>query len=96
MDADDYGQRITDAIKRTAVDSNTFINMIKVKFSKDIHPDAMREYLLQINKAFRQLGATNCVFIPIGDRVGVMDVKVNKIEIENYPTNDSVETSDEA
>ena len=82
MDADDYGQRITDAIKHTVVDSNTFINMIKVKFSKDIRPDAMGEYLSQISKAFRQLGATNCVFVPIGDRVGVIDVKVDKIEVE--------------
>lgn len=82
MDADDLGQRITDCVK-DIVNSNSFINLVKVHLVERLSKEQAHAVLKQLHSSFIELGATNCILVPIGDVLGIKDITVNKIDRRN-------------
>ena len=81
MDADDYGQRIAECVRSLNPDLNV-INLVKVDFGDlSIPMDNLAHFLENLRDMFKSVKAKNCVFVPIGERVGVKDVTIDYVKV---------------
>lgn len=78
LDADDLGERVTDAMREASSYSN-FANLIKVKMGKNVTKQGIQMWMEQLQEAFHRVGVTNCVIIPIFDDFEVKDITVDEV-----------------
>jgi hypothetical protein len=57
------------------------INIVKVHFDDKVKPFTVSPILKSVCDAFQRAGCVNCVFVPIGGSLGIMDVTIDKIEV---------------
>lgn len=86
LDADDFGQRIVECVRNCNPDLNV-VNIVKIDVGDARLPiEQFSHFVKSIRDMFIEVGATNCVFIPIGNRVGVKDITIDYVRIvENEP-----------
>ncbi len=81
MDADDLGQRISDCVRKLDPDVNV-VNLVKVDFGDSSIPfDNLSCYLKNLSDMFDAVNAKNCIFVPIGKRVGVKDIRIDHVKV---------------
>lgn len=81
LDADDFGQRIVDCVRNCNPDLNV-VNIIKIEVGDTrISKEAFAYFIKDIRDMFIEVGAKNCVFIPIGNSVGVKDITIDYIRV---------------
>lgn len=87
MDADDYGHRIAECVSKCNPELN-FINLVKVNFGTSAPSmENLGRMMQHLKDMFLTSGAENCVFVPIGECIGVKDIQIEKIQVSNDDTN---------
>ena len=87
MDADDYGHRIAECVSQCNPDVG-FINLVKVDLGEARIPmENLGRMMQNLKEMFVEVGAKNCVFVPIGECIGVRDIQIEKIQVSNDDTN---------
>ena len=81
LDADDFGQRIVDCVRNCNPDLN-IVNIVKIDVGDARIPkEDFSHFIKNIRDMFVEVGAKNCVFIPIGNSVGVKDITIDYIKV---------------
>lgn len=78
LDADDLGERVTDAMRKATSYSN-FANLIKVKMGKSVSKEGIVKWMEQLQEAFHRVGVTNCIILPIFDDFAVESITVDEV-----------------
>ena len=81
MDADDYGHRLTECIEQMSENTNV-VNLVKVRVGDNIRLENLMHILQNIAEDIREIGAKNCVFVPL-KKGFIEDVTVEYIEVIN-------------
>ena len=82
LDEGNYLSAVSNCIDNTITRDSHSINLVKVHFDADISVDKVCRILENISDTFKAYEIENCIFIPIGGRVGVKDITIDKIEVE--------------
>ena len=83
MDADDYGHRIIDCINNCNSEPG-FINLVKIDVGQSrISWENLDKLIKGIKNMFNECGATNCVFIPVGENSIIKDITIDYIKVIN-------------
>lgn len=87
MDADDLGQRLVDCVRSIDADYNV-VNLIKVHVGEDLMASDLPKLIKKlVSDPLQELGATNCVFVPIKpgviENVTVDHIEVRKNDLDN-------------
>lgn len=86
MDADDLGQRIVDCVRSCNTDLN-FINLVKVDFGDAHVPcDTLSRSMMDLNRMLKERGASNCVLVPIGEKLLIKNITIDHIEVVTNDT----------
>lgn len=86
MDADDYGQRVVECVRKCNPDQNV-VNLIKIKVG-DVTAEQIGRFIPDLRDMIKECGVTNCVFVPIGKRVGVKDITIDYIKVVDDEPNE--------
>ncbi len=78
MDADDFGHRISSAVRSASTSSN-FANLVRVKVADYTPVSNLCNILEQLAQAFHRAGVTNCVVVPVCDKVGITDITITEV-----------------
>ena len=84
IDADDYGHRLTECISQV-IDSEKVVNLVKIKLGERVSKEKLQNILLPIQRDLQEMGATNCVYVPI-IKGYIEDIAVDHVEVK-YDTN---------
>lgn len=88
MDADDYGQRITECVRHLNPDLNV-VNLVKVDFGNSSIPaDQLHNCLKNLRNMFESVDAKNCIFIPVGQHVGIRDIQIDHVKVVTDESNE--------
>lgn len=88
MDADDYGQRIAECVQQLNPDLNV-VNLVKVDFGDSSIPrDTLARFLKNLSDMFISVNARNCIFVPIGEYVGVRNITIDHLKVVNDDSNE--------
>ena len=83
----EFETQITECVKHLHPDESV-VNLIKIDLGDAHLPwDIFSQLMSNIKNAFQAAGITNCLFIPIGNRVGIKDISIDYIKIvedKNY------------
>lgn len=86
MDADDLGQRVVDCVRSCNTDLN-FINLVKVDFGDTHVPcDTLSSSMMELNRMLKECGASNCVLVPIGEKLLIKNITIDHIEVVTNDT----------
>lgn len=81
LDADDFGQRIVDCVRNCNPDLN-IVNIVKIDVGDARIPkEDFAHFVKSIRDMFIEVGAKNCVFIPIGNSVGIKDITIDYVRV---------------
>ena len=81
LDADDFEQKIVDCVRNCNPDLN-IVNIVKIDVGDTrISNENFAHFIKTIRDMFIEVGAKNCVFIPIGNSVGVKDITIDYVRI---------------
>lgn len=81
LDADDFGQRIVDCVRNCNPNLN-IVNIVKIDVGDVRIPKENFAHLVKsIRDMFIEVGAKNCVFIPIGNSVGIKDITIDYVKV---------------
>lgn len=81
LDADDFGQRIVDCVRNCNPDLN-IVNIVKIDVGDARIPrENFAHFVKSIRDMFIEVGAKNCVFIPIGNSVGIKDITIDYVKV---------------
>ena len=87
MDTDDYSQRIAECVQQLNPDLNV-VNLVKVDFGKSRIPvDELAHVLENLRDMFISVNAKNCVLVPIGERCGIKDIKIDYVIVADDANN---------
>lgn len=88
MDADDYGQRIAECVQQLNPDLNV-VNLVKVDFGDSRIPqDELVHFLRNLRDMFESVDAKNCIFIPVGQHVGIRDIQIDHVKVVTHESNE--------
>lgn len=88
MDADDYGHRIAECVGKCNPDVG-FINLVKVDLGEArISMENLGVLMRNLKDMFVECGASNCVFVPIGESVGVRNITIDHLKVVNDDSNE--------
>ena len=88
MDADDYGHRIAECVSQCNPDVG-FINLVKVDLGEARMPmENLGRMMQNLKEMFVECGASNCVFVPIGESVGVRNITIDHLKVVNDDSNE--------
>ena len=73
------GHRLVECVNELSNGPNV-VNLIKLKIGDRVHPCDMSKIVRPIQKDLKQMGATNCIFVPI-IKGYIEDVTVEQIEV---------------
>lgn len=94
MDADDLGQRIVDCVRSCNTDLN-FLNVVKVDFGDDHVPyDTLSRTMMNLNQMLKECGASNCMLVPIGEKLLIKNITIDHIEVVTDDTDERTEKTD--
>lgn len=80
MDADDLGQRLVECVRDIDTNVNV-VNLVKVRIGSGVTREMFPHILeQQIIKPLKELGATNCIFVPLVKDY-IEDITVDHIEV---------------
>ena len=69
--------------------NESIINLVKIDFGDaHLHWDAFSQLMSNIKDTFQAAGATNCLFIPIGNKVGIKDISIDYVKIVEDNSNE--------
>lgn len=87
MDCDDYGQRITECVRKLSTDSNV-VNLIKVDFGEEhvaaYHVSSLMENL---HDMFKSMNINNYLFVPVGSKLPIKDIHIEYLEVKSDDIN---------
>lgn len=87
MDADDYGQRLTECIEQMSENTNV-VNLVKVRLGDNISVEKFSQILQSVAKDIQEMGAKNCIYIPLKKGL-IEDITVEYIEVVNNELDDN-------
>ena len=79
MDADDFGQRITDCVRSMNTNSDV-VNLVKIHIKESVKPAEIELICSNISKSVRSLGIDNCIVVPTGV-TGIKDITIDYIKV---------------
>lgn len=79
MDADDYGQRLTECIEQMSENTDV-VNLVKVRIGDNITSETFMHILKNIAKDIREMGAKNCVYVPLKKGL-IEDITIEYIKV---------------
>lgn len=83
----EFETQITECVKHLHPDESV-VNLIKIDFGDAHLPwDIFSQLMSDIKNTFQAASLTNCLFIPVGNRVGIKDISIDYIKIvedKNY------------
>ena len=86
MDADDYGHRIAECVGKCNPEAG-FINLVKVDLGEArISMENLGVLMRNLKDMFVECGASNCVFVPIGEYVGVRNITIDHLKVVDDDT----------
>lgn len=88
LDADDFGQRIAECVRCLNPDIGV-VNLVKVDLGKTAMPAYnLGAFMKNLKEMFESVNARNCVFVPVGEAVGVKDISIEYVKVVTDDTNE--------
>ena len=88
IDADDYGHRLVECV-RSMNTNNDVINLVKIHIGDMLNINNFNHVIPNmIVKPLREMGANNCVFVPIVKGY-IEDITIDYIEVKHESDNET-------
>lgn len=81
VDTDEFSQLIATCIGQLDPDSDV-VGIVKIDFgSSHIPMGTIARFVQQLQNMFQSVNAKNCIFVPVGENMGIRDIRIDYVKV---------------